>query len=304
MTEKETPDPMHINTENSPDLDDKKAQKLVIYLPEGSVILDRSDVSLSTVPQAAVEQIAPKAEKKIAGPVAEEPVAQQLQLTLQEVVRLAVAEEMRIAGLVSKPIQNLEWPVSKTPALDVAAAQGGARRVQVRSKRKVNLVHGINALFVAYLLLVSVMPSVLSSAFGMAIYASKSSHPNAQIFSGDLMVSKVLPASELKVNDLLLVRHANSWKMDVRQVTSSATNGGISTITTASIHGGDSVGETNFSANNEKSYKVSQLIPKFGYISIILTSSLTKGFGLLALLILNLAVFIRRSKKPRFELSI
>ncbi len=299
MTEKDTPDPMQINKENSPDLDEKKAQMLVIYLPEGSVIVDRSDVSLSTVPQANVEQIAPKAENKIVEPVAEAPVVQQLQPTLQEVVQLAVAEMMRITGLVSNPIQNVESSVSKTPALDVVAVQARARRVKVRSKRKINWVHRINNLFVVYLVIVLTFPIVLSSAFGMAIYASKSSHPNALIFSGDLMVSKVLTASQLNVNDLLLVRDPNSWKLGIRQVISSATNGGVSTITTASIHSVP-VNETNFSASNARSYKVSQVIPKLGYVPIVLASSLTKGLVLLALLILNLTVYLRRFRKPRF----
>ena len=52
MTDEDTPNSKNINSENSPDVADKKGQMLVIYLPEGSVIVDRTDVNLSSAPTA------------------------------------------------------------------------------------------------------------------------------------------------------------------------------------------------------------------------------------------------------------
>ena len=59
------------------------------------------------------------------------------------------------------------------------------------------------------------MPSVLLSAFSTAIYASKAAHPGAMIYSGDLMVCKVVPTSQLKVNDAILIRGGNSWRLAI-----------------------------------------------------------------------------------------
>lgn len=300
MTNEDTPDSKDINTENSPDLADKKAQMLVIYLPEGSVIVDRSDVNLATVPQAVVEQIAPKAE--VSKAALNETRAVEVQSTLQEVVQLAVAEVLRITGTPLKPIQSVEPSENKIieETVDSYSAPRRARRVHVRGRRrKINWVHDINIISAVFIAIAVVMPSILSSAFGLVIYASKSSHPNVLIFSGDLMVSKVLPASQLNINDLLLVRNPNSWKLAVRQVTSNSTNGVLSTITTASSSGGG-FDNTYVLASDARSYKVSQVIPKLGYIPIVLTSGAAKGVALLALLILNLTVYIRRSRKRRF----
>jgi hypothetical protein len=321
MTDEDTPDSKHINTENSPDVADKKGQMLVIYLPEGSVIVDRTDVNLSTAPQAIVEQIAPKAEEKIVQPVVEETPVQQLQPTLQEVVQLAVAEVLRITGGASNPSPNVELsdvkkpegkveasvPFADYPALStikaapvVSSTPGVARLVHVRRRRKINWVHGINTFLAAYVVLVAIVPSLLLSAFGMAVYASNGSHPSVLISQGDLMVSHVLPAAQLKANDVLLERDGHLWNLEVRQVISNTTNGALSTITTAST-GGIAIDEAHVLANNAGIYEVSRVIPKLGYVPIILSSIIVKVLGGLFILILNLTVHMRRSRRRRLE---
>lgn len=327
MTDENTPDSKSSHPELTPGLDDKKGQMLVIYLPEGSVIVDRTDMHLSSAPQAIVEHVAPKTEPVPAEPVVENEAPKQLQPTLQEVVQLAVQEALRITGHSANQAPKVEVPIAEVPrtiekssdafadypapALKSgtpapaaptrsAPAHNGARRVHVRRRRKMNLVHGINTILVVYLLLVAIVPSVLSSAFGVAIYASKASHPGALIARGDLMVCTELPASKLKVNDVLLVRDGNSWRLDARQVTSNTSSGDLSTITTAST-GGVALDKTYVLANNSGSYVVSRVIPKLGYAAIILSSTFVKVLGGLFILILNLIVHYRRSRKRRLE---
>lgn len=339
MTEENTPDSKSSHPELTPSLEDKKGQMLVIYLPEGSVIVDRSDIQLSSAPQAIVEQIAPKPEPVLPEPVtevaepivskseAENPAPTQLQPTLQEVVQLAVQEVLQITGHSANQVSKVEAPIAEVPrtvekssdafadypapALKSASpvpaaptssapAYRGARRVHVRRRRRMNWVHGINTILVAYLLLVAIVPSVLSSAFGVAIYASKASHPGALIARGDLMVCTELPASKLKVNDVLLVRDGNSWRLDARQVTSNTTSGNLSTITTAST-GGVALDKTYVLASDSGSYLVSRVIPKLGYAAILLSSVWVKVLGGLFILILNLVVHYRRSRKRRLE---
>ncbi len=303
MTDEDTPDSKAINPENSLNLNEKKGQMLVIYLPEGSVIVDRSDVSLSTVPQAIVEQIVPKAQ--VSEAALDKTRAVEVQSTLQEVVQLAVAEVLRITGTPLKPIQNGEFSEDKTieETVDSSAAPRVARRVHLRKRRKINWVNNINIIAIAFVAIVVLGPSVLSSAFGMAIYASKASHPAALISGGDLMVAKAFPASELKVNDVLLIRNDISWKLAVHQVTSNTTDGTLSTITTASTHG-VAIDATHVMANNASSYKVLRVFPELGYVPIIFASPIAKILGFLFIAILNLTVYIRRSRKRRFGVVI
>ena len=327
MTDENIADSKSSHPELTPDSADKKGQMLVIYLPEGSVIVDRTDMHLSSAPQAVIEHVMPTPEPAPIEPVAERAVPQQLQPTLQEVVQLAVQEVLQMIGHSKDQSPKVEAPIVETPRADEkiseafadypapvsksAASAGtaptvkspapqGARRVHVRRRRRVNWVHGINTFLVVYLLLVAIVPAVLSSAFGIAIYASKSSHPGALIASGDLMVCTELPASKLKVNDVLLVRDGNSWRLDARQVTSNTTNGSLATITTAST-GGVAIDKTYVLPEKSSAYVVSRVIPKLGYVPIVLSSTFAKISGGLFILILNLTVHYRRSRKRRLE---
>ncbi|HEY3293613.1 MAG TPA: hypothetical protein VGJ85_08335, partial [Candidatus Nanopelagicaceae bacterium] len=133
-----------------------------------------------------------------------------------------------------------------------------------------------------------------------AIYASKSAHPGVLIAKGDLMVCTELPASKLKINDVLLVRDGNSWHLDARQVTSVATNGSLTTVTTGST-GGTAIDKTYVLPNDSGSYKVSRVIPKLGYVPIVLSSIYVKVLTGLFILTMNLSVHFRRLRRRRLE---
>ena len=324
MTDEDTPNSKNINSENSPDVADKNGQMLVIYLPEGSVIVDRSDVNLSSAPTAIVEHIAPKIEEKAVEPVVERAPVQQMQPTLAEVVQLAVAEILRIQGgsigqnqkenslvmtttnseeVGAQAFADYPAPALKKSVPEVLTAPAGARRVHVQRRHKRNWVHGINTFLVVYMLLVAIVPGVLSSAFGLEIYASKVAHPAVLISQGDLLVSRILPASQVKVSDVLLVRDGNSWRLDAREVTSNSSTGGISTVVTAST-GGVAIDKTYVLASNSDVYMVSRVIPKLGYIPIVLSSVMAKVLGGLFILILNITVHYRRSRRRRLVTAI
>lgn len=330
MTEENTPDSKAAHPELTPDGADKKGQMLVIYLPEGSVIVDRTDTNLAAAPKEIAEQVAAKATP---APESEAPSAQQSQPTLQEVVQLAVQEVLQIAGLaqkeapkpepvaptaeVVKPIEERQGPSGdyatpkqneliaekSTPVASNTHAVKGLRQVHVKRRRKLNWVHGINTLLVAYLLLVAIVPGVMSSAFGTAVYAAKSAHPGALIAKGDLMVCNELPASQLKVNDVLLVRDGNSWRLDARQVTSVTTSGSLTTVNTGST-GGAAIDKTYVLPKDSASYKVSRVIPRLGYVPMILSSTIMKILVGLFILVLNLTVHFRRLRRRRLELVI
>jgi len=340
MTEEDAPDSKAAHPELTPEGADKKGQMLVIYLPEGSVIVDRTDINLATAPQAVVEKVETKPEP---APEVETAGPQPLQPTLQEVVQLAVQEVLKITGHDQSEAPKVEAPKVEAPKVEApkiessapiverqtafadypaptarqtpssaggishsntdSTAHKGARHVHVRRRRKLNWVHGINTLLVAYLLLVAIVPAVMSSAFGTAIYASKTTHPGVLIAKGDLMVCTELPASQLKVNDVLLVRDGNSWHLDARQITSVTTAGALTTVNTGST-GGTAIDKTYVLPKDSGSYKVSRVIPKLGYVPIVLSSTLVKVLGGLFVLILNLTIHFRRLRRRRLETAV
>lgn len=304
MTDEDTPETESSHFEKAPDLVDKKGQMLVIYLPEGSVIVDRTDMELSSGPAAIVEQVSSKPKPEV-----EKPTPQPMQATLQEIVQLAVREILQVTGQ-TPPLDHDHKETAETkvatplpkPEAELPLPKVGHRTHPPRM-RKIHWVHGINTVLVAYLLLATIIPVILSSAFGVAIYASEAAHPGALISKGDLMVSEELPAAKLKVNDVLLVRDGNSWHLDARQVTSNTTNATLSTITTAST-GGIAIDKTYVLPKDSNSYRVSRVIPKLGYVPIVLSSTIVKVLGGLSILILNLTVYYKGSRKRRPDLGI
>lgn len=217
----------------------KKGQTLVIYLPEGAVIIDRSDVASGSLPADVVT----------------------------ESRRFAKTHEP-----VKQPVreQHIDW------------------------------LHVFNISFIAFITLVALFPTGLATFFGTAIYASSSSSAHASIYHGDLMVSKIIPASELNLGDVLLLRNEFSWDFEVRQVTVSSTSidGNLTTITTVAETGAES-SDSYVIDGATLVHKITSVIPKLGDATIILTSIAAKiGIGI-SLLALNVVVQFRRARRRR-----
>lgn len=330
MTDENTPDSKAFHPDDAPGSDSKKGQMLVIYLPEGSVIVDRTDMGIHPAYEPITERVTPTTvatpAPEITPPAISASVPQPLQVTLEEIVHLVVQEMMHNneKGASSiQPIEKVKTPSTEQPSrkpefadeldsinrprpaarlIATPAQAPHVRRMHFRKRRQLNWVHGVNTFFVTFIVLVSVVPAILSSFYGVAIYASRAPHPGASIAQGDLMVSHVMPASGLKANDVVLVRDGNTWQLDVRQVTSNTTGSGISTLTTEST-GGLAIDKTYAMPADTKVYQVLTIVPKLGYVPMYVASTVIKVFGGLFILILNLTIHYRRSRQRRMGAS-
>ncbi len=328
MTDENTPNSKAFHPDETPGSDSKKGQMLVIYLPEGSVIVDRTEMSNPPVYEPVVERSVPAPAVVSAPEVA--PTAAVIptpdlvqpphQVTLEEIVHLVVEEMLRTSkdsGLLNQPAEKKIAPIVVQPQLKselaeevtslsqpkltprrVAAPAVPAQvsRMHFRKRRQLNWVHGVNTLFVAFVVVVSLIPAILSSVYGVGIYASKTPHSRATIATGDLIVSRALPASDLKVNDVILVRDANTWHLDVREVTASTSASGTTTLATTTT-GGTATEKTDTMLAGTEAFRVSTIIPKLGYIPMFFASTFVKVLGGFFILILNLIVHYRRSRR-------
>jgi hypothetical protein len=217
----------------------KKGQTLVIYLPEGSVIVDRSDVASGSMPTDVTSE-------NIRFEKPREPIRQH------------------------EREQSLDW------------------------------LHIFNISFIAFIALVALFPTLLSTLLGTAIFASNSSSAQASIYRGDLMVSKIIPASESHVGDVLLLRNEFSWEFEVRQVTISSTSiADDSTTIATETETGAASSDSYVLDSHTRVHKITNVIPKLGDVTIILTSIAAKiGIGI-SLLALNVVVQFRRSRRRR-----
>ena len=407
-----------VNPEKLEALDDNKSQKVVIYMPEGAVIMDRSDINISEMPKINTVPLLPVSATKVVDTVPNISLLSQSQPTVEELVQLAVAEMLRISTQVATPMQiqtaknaseSVEAPALPTaPQMhltseelaqlavaeimkqrnqdlsdrqqliflenervarevvaaqiasenervarevvaaqiaaenlrvarevaaaqiasenervvrevaaaqreladsqirftgvqsEVAHAQRRSRFVRVDNYKRRSWAYRVNTLLIAYLLIATIFPLILSSMFGLSAHASRISHPGARISSGDLMVSHSKLARDLVVNDIILIRLGQNWKMDVRKVTSVTSAGKMVVLKTIST-GNKATAHSEEFTKNENAYLVSKVIPHLGYVPLILGSGWMKTIGLLFILILNFTVFLNRFRRPRLN---
>ena len=128
---------------------------LVIYLPEGSVILDRTNIDEKDFPDG-------------------------------------VLSAQSAGTVVTAPVAPVEVPVPEDRNDHVSDAP------HMR-------MHLLNLTYVVLVTLVVIVPGLLSSFFGLGIFVARTSAPNAMIYRGDIMISKVLPVFELSANDVFLM---------------------------------------------------------------------------------------------------
>lgn len=181
----------------------------------------------------------------------------------------------------------------------VGAANGlRGQNFQRRKRRRTNWVRLINITFIVFVTLTVVTPVLLSSALGIAIYASNTDAHDAKIHVGDLMISEIKPVIELNNNDVLLLHNEYTWQREIRRVISKSVDGNMVKLTTS-----DGIDETSTDSytvkHSTRIHKVTRVVPMFGYWVMILTSVPTKILVGLTVIAMNLTIQIRRARRLR-----
>jgi hypothetical protein len=223
-----------------------KGRMMVVYLPEGSVTLDATEIDLGNLSPGALDQF--------------------------------------LSSHSSLELSNQLLP----PKI--------AHKSHLPKKRKMRWIHGINIAFITYMLIVNITPMILTNYLNVAIYPSKVAHPGVSIFQGDLMIASVMPIADLKINDVLLVRDSNTWNLDVRQVMSKASSGDMSIVVTVPT-GGLPINKTYILQKSTDVHKITNIIPKLGYVPIVLASTMARIVAGLFWLIINIVARFRRARR-------
>lgn len=164
-------------------------------------------------------------------------------------------------------------------------------RIHFKRMRKIHWVHDINIAFVAFLMVSTIFPPILLSGFGFSVYAAEKSYPRELIGRGDLMVARSIMASQLQVEDLLLIRSGNLWRIDGLRVVSASTINGNSTIL-AETKTGFMV--TYVFAKDSSTYVVVRRISLLGYFPLLYSRLVIKILIILLILLLNLRLRLKR----------
>jgi hypothetical protein len=260
--------------------DNQKIQKLVIYLPEGSVILDRTNMEHGELPDEILDYTKSASSATVVQPI-----------------QIPISEQPRIGG--NKEVPQFDIPVPAQPGLAAIGREHGRHR---RGHYPSNWMHVTNITFVTIITAAALIPGALATFFGIAIYAANTNLSNAAIERGDLMISKVLPVFELKANDVLLLHDNYAWNLQVRQVVTSTMAADSTTLVTTD--GGNASGTSTATIQSATLiHKVTSIVPQLGYWVMVLTSTIMKISIGIVLIALNVFFYRRKVRRRRWVLT-
>lgn len=163
-------------------------------------------------------------------------------------------------------------------------------------KYRVTWMHATNIFFVVFVTLTALFPAFLSQFFGIAIFASNTNVPNAQIHRNDILISKVVPAQEVSSPDIILLHGYYSWAIQIRKIVATSISADSMTIESVDgIH--PNVIDSYTLDKATPIHVVLRKFPRVGYTLIIFTSVLAKILGGLVLIIVNLLYHLRKARK-------
>lgn len=204
----------------------------------------------------------------------------------------------KTGSLTATHMEALTSPFANESELGVSRPSPQEQRMHRRKRRRTNWVRLINIAFIVFVTLTVVTPVFLSSALGIAIYASDTDAHDAKIHTGDLMISEIKPVIELNNNDVLLLHNEYTWQREIRRVISKSVDGDMVKLTTS-----DGIDETSTDSytvkHSTRIHKVIRVVPMFGYWVMILTSVPTKILVGLTVIAMNLTIQIRRARRLR-----
>lgn len=182
-----------------------------------------------------------------------------------------------------------------------SASSGFRRSEQITVRRSIrrDWSHFANVTFAIYVTIASLAPLLLSTVLGISLFDAHSNLVRGEIAKGDLMVSHTMPADRLVEGDVVILRDANSWKLEVRQVVDVTTLRGSSTIST--ISGTNSALTEVFTLSNDSSVRfITSHIPFLGFISILLNLLAVKIIVTAGMAFINIFAYFRR-RHPRSD---
>ena len=260
-----------------PPVDTNKGQMMLIYLPEGSVIVDRSNVAVGGM---MTEEFAKETPQEIFNREA---------LNQDSINREEIKREEFNRDAFNQSGLRYEVPAN--------APSDFRRPEQIVLHRRVrrDWSHVANVTFAIYVTIASLVPLLLSTILGISVFNAHSNLVNGAIAQGDLMVSHKMPAIRIASGDIVLLRDANSWRLDVREVVDVSSLRGSTTISTNS--GSNSALTEVFTLPNNSDVRfVTSRVPLLGFVSMFVNSLALKIFGAVTIVFINIYAFYRRRR--------
>jgi len=311
--------------------DEAQGQKMTIYMPQGAVIIERSELEPSTDVSSPAQILSE--EPQVSPKAGNEPVQ-----SLGAVINIYTGDEshsvkeqghskaltadsadmkeqqvlLRISEMLDVITKRLDHDTQSTDSViksphsnEVIENESGT--VQGVQNFEKNLtsnghhfdwLHAFNLMYISIILFTLLLPTGLHALLGMEVIPALTSYEVAGIQRGDLLITEEAPASTLVVGDVLSLHNAFSGLSEiiqVSQISAPADNG----VITLSIP--PRAGQTlslSYTVNGDlETYKVVKSVPTLGAAKMLLDSFFVQFFVGLSVILLNVGVYFGRRQR-------
>jgi len=164
----------------------------------------------------------------------------------------------------------------------------------------------LNIAFVVSTSFALVGPAVLSSYFGISVHTVTTGSMRPTINPGDIIVAKVVSASTLQTNDVVMLVSPENWTLQSHRIQSlTASAAGLTIVTKGDSNPVED--KPVLIGSNSPVRKVVKTIPKFGYVVSGLSSTRGKLISLFVLVIFNVIIvsniLVKRRKEDKKKKS-
>ena len=309
--------------------DEAQGQKMTIYMPQGAVIIERTELEAPTEPST---QLVP------------EEVPVQLKTGVDSVQSLGAViniytgddshsakEQGNTKALTtnSPPVNEQQVLLRISEMLDVItkrldhdvnpadAVNSGTYSDEVSDKKGAisqvghgvenhsdpvgyhfDWIHAFNLMYIFVILFVLLIPTGLQSLLGTKIIPASTSYEVAGIQRGDLLIAEEVRASTLVIGDVLSLHNAFAGTSEVLQVSqiSGPGDNGVMTFTIPPRVGQNLA--LSYSVDRDLViYKVVKSVPTLGTVKMLLDSFYVQFFVGLAVILLNVIVHFLRHRR-------
>ena len=311
--------------------DEAQGQKMTIYMPQGAVIIERSELEppAQLSPQIISEEVPAPLKAAVdsvqslgaviniytgddSHGVKEQSVSKVLATNSPPVNEQQVL--LRISEMLDVITKRLDHDGTPTDSVN----RGTHSDIEANKKEAISQtghyvekqiapdgyhfdwMHAFNLMYLFVILSVLLIPAGLKSILGTTVTPALTSYEVAGIQGGDLLISEEVRASSLVVGDVLSLHNAFAGTSEVLQVSqiSGPGDNGVMTFTIP-----PRVGQTlalSYSVDRDLMIqKVVKSVPTLGTVKMLLDSFYVQFFVGLAVILLNVIVHFRRHRRYR-----
>ena len=318
--------------------DEAQGQKMTIYMPQGAVIIERSELETPAEPLtqnlSEEAQVSRKTENesvqslgaviniytgdethslreqshsKVLATDTARVNEQQVLLRISEMLDVITKRLDQNAQPIVQTAQPIDPVIESTnPVEDIAS-----RVALVLDDHKVKTSHSLNGhhfdwlhffnlMYIAVILFTLLLPSGLHSLLHVQVFPALTSYEAAGIQKGDLLIEVESEASTLAVGDVLALHDTFLGSSEVVQVSEISAPQASGVVTFAiSPRVGQRIDLSHSLSGDSEIYKVVKSVPALGSAKEILDSFFVQFFVGISVLLLNTVVHFRRHRRSK-----